>query len=46
MQIFFKSRTAQRAFKLAESSTAKKVDNGSQAGARRWAVELTTSKPS
>ena len=38
MQIFFKSRTAQRAFK----GEAKKVDNGAQAGARRWAVELVT----
>lgn len=39
MQIFFKSRTEQRAFK----SSAKKVDNGSSAAAgKRWAVELAT----
>ena len=36
MQIFFASRTAQRNFK----GQGKKVDNGVQAGSRRWAVEL------
>lgn len=39
MQMFFKSRTAQRAF----AGAAKKVDNGVQAGAKRWAVVLQTS---
>lgn len=41
MQIFFSSRTAQRAFK---STNGKKVDNGTNA-AKRWAFELTR-KPS
>lgn len=36
MQIFFSSRTAQRAFK---SANGKKVDNGTSA-AKRWAFEL------
>lgn len=40
MQIFFKSRTEQRAFK----GNAKKVDNGATAGGRRWAVELKVQK--
>lgn len=39
MQIFFKTRTAQRSFK----GGAKKVDNGPKAGSRRWAVVLHTS---
>lgn len=39
MQIFFKSRTEQRAFK----GGAKKVDNGSQAATgQRWGVQLST----
>lgn len=41
MQIFFSSRTAQRAFK---STNGKKVDNGTNA-AKRWGFELTR-KPS
>ena len=41
MKIFFPSRTAQRAFK---SEAVKKVDNGSSAGAKRWAVELVNVK--
>ncbi len=36
MQIFFKSRTDQRAFK----GRGKKVDNGAAAGNRRWAVSI------
>lgn len=36
MQIFFSSRTDQRAFK---STNGKKVDNGTSA-ARRWGFEL------
>lgn len=40
MQIFFKTRTEQRAFK----GNAKKVDNGPTAGAKRWAVELQVNK--
>lgn len=41
MQIYFKSRTEQRAFKQSATATAKKVDNGTTASAgKRWALEL------
>lgn len=40
MMMFFKTRDAQRAFK----GNAKKVDNGSQAGAQRWAIVIQPTK--
>lgn len=41
MTLFFKSRTALRQF---PSKNGKRVDNGPDAGSKRWAFQLETNK--